>query len=197
MRIHLLALTSVGSLVLMSPSTGAGELPPAILEEFSFTGSAQAFVVPDGICSLVVDATGGGGGEGGNSPGSTAGSGGRAVAMIDVTPGETLGVFVGGRGGDGQLGPSEAEGGAGGFNGGGDGGDGVHSQSEALSGGGGGGASDIRRGGSGLEDRVVIAGGGGGSGANPGATFGNGGDGGGLAGADGVAGQETILPGEG
>ena len=85
-----------------------------------------------------------------------AGLGGRATATIAVTPGDSIQVNVGGRGGSFN--------GAGGFNGGGTG-SAAPVGTPGTPGSGGGGASDIRIDGSTLDDRVLVAGGGGGGGA--------------------------------
>lgn len=130
------------------------------------------FTVPAGVTSIVCDVHGAKGGDGGTSSCSSGGGhgGGRVQATISVTPGEILGVVVGGQGGSGFNGSS----GAGGSNGGGAGG-------TALYAGGGGGRSEILRG----VTQLVVAGGGGGAGAaclSP-----PGGVGGGLIGGTGVA----------
>ena len=149
---------------------------PSDTATFNYTGAQQDFVVPDGVTSVTIEASGAQGGAGGTADGGAGAHGGTVTATIDVTPGETLAVFVGGQGGaggtnDSQPGPAGsnsgggAEGGAGGDPSGGAG-DG---------GGGGGGASDVRQGGTALADRVVVAGGGGGGG---GADFDDGGAGG-------------------
>lgn len=131
---------------------------------FSYTGSSQSYEVPTGVTSITVDVRGAQGGQ----PSGTAitpGSGGRVQTTLTVTPGETLTVNVGGRGGSGSTG------GDGGFNGGGDGGE------DVSTGGGGGGASDIRR----SSTKLVVAGGGGGAGGT-----GTGGAGGGTTGGVGI-----------
>ncbi|MBV8066636.1 MAG: hypothetical protein JO113_01565, partial [Candidatus Eremiobacteraeota bacterium] len=110
-------------------------------EKFKYTGAKQKFKVPAGVAHVTIDALGAAGGGGGAST-APGGNGGLVKATIAVTPGETLGVFVGGANG--------------GFNGGGPG---SPSGTE-----GGGGASDVRQGGDTLTNRVVIAGGGGGGG---------------------------------
>jgi hypothetical protein len=171
----------------------------------------QSFVVPAGVCSITVDATGA---QGGLEAFSSAdgGPGGRTVATIPVTPGETLQIDVGGRGGDGEGASDDSvsadnvvdgavsaaavfAGGAGGINGGGAGG-----SSSDGGGGGGGGASDVRQAaggsgcvpcpapgtastGTGLADRVVVAGGGGGVATFSSGGAGTGGAGGGASGA--------------
>lgn len=148
---------------------------------FSFTGGEQSFVVPADVRSVTVRAYGA---QGGNAVGP-GGEGGSTVATIAVTAGETLAVFVGGRGTDG-LGCAVV---AGGFNGGGTGGN--------CAGGGGGGASDVRQGGATLADRVVVAAGGGGAGGHAAVYGGHGGAGGGTTGADGGHGSTTSRGGGG
>ncbi len=139
------------------------------------------FKVPKGVESIIVDAFGAQGGAG--RLGAQGGRGGRTVSSLQVTPGETLEIDVGGRGGDASS--DQMHGGAGGSNGGAAGGDG----SLGGPGGGGGGASDVRQGGTTFGDRVVVAGGGGGSGGGTnccgGSTGGAGGAGGGTSGANG------------
>lgn len=120
-------------------------------ETFSYTGVGQKFKVPSGVKSITIDASAAAGAGGVLRP--HGGRGGRVVATVPVTQGETLYVFVGGQGSDAF----------GGFNGGGSGG------SEPSCGNcsyGGGGASDVRAGGSNLSNRIVIAGGGGGGGGS-------------------------------
>ncbi len=133
---------------------------------FDHTAGEQAWVVPAGITSIDVDARGAQGG-------GTGGSGGRVQASLSVTAGQTLYIYVGGKG----VESSSTAGGAGGFNGGGSGGPRADG---GISGNGGGGASDIRVGGNGLGDRILVASGGGGSGGTAG------GAGGGLTGENGV-----------
>src|SRR5262245_29496595 len=64
-------------------------------EVFDDVGSA-GFVVPADVCEITVDAIGA---EGGGVTGD-GGLGGEAVATVPVTPGESLQVRVGGRGGN-------------------------------------------------------------------------------------------------
>jgi len=87
-------------------------LPPVSqVFDFSFTGAVQEFVVPNNVSRIRIEVWGAQGGPD-RFPG---GLGGYAFGEIDVTPGETLFIFVGGRV------PICAEGGTGGgFNGGGD-----------------------------------------------------------------------------
>lgn len=138
-------------------------------QTFSYTGASQNFVVPAGVTTLTVDVKGAQGGEGG--AGGEGARGGRAQATLTVTPGETLGIYVGGKGGD----AATFAGGAGGFNGGRNGGS--NTGSADRSGGGGGGMSEVRR----STTKLVVAGGGGG-----GSTSNAGGAGGGLSGASGT-----------
>lgn len=140
--------------------------------EFTFTGEAQTFTIPQGVTSITIDAWGAQGWSG-SSPG---GSGGFTNGTLAVTPGETLIVYVGGQGAVANIDHVPM---GGGFNGGGNG------QTNAFGGlgsvGGGGGASDVRQGGNTLLHRVLVAGGGGGS-TNNGCS---GGAGGGLVGGNG------------
>ncbi|MBJ6111818.1 hypothetical protein JAO73_22550, partial [Hymenobacter sp. BT523] len=106
---------------------------PAV--EFAYTGAPQTYTVPAGITRLGVDLAGAGGGPVYAKP-DGGGLGGRVLATLSVTPGETLTLYVGGAGSTNAAG----------YNGGG-----------AASGGdgGGGGASDVRQGGAGLANRVL------------------------------------------
>ena len=143
---------------------------------FNYTGNKQTFVVPACITEVTVTASGA---EAGKGVKGAAGKGGRIVATIAVTPGETLSVYVGNTGAPG----SGASGGTGGYNGGGNG---AGYSNTCYTGGGGGGASDVRQGGDGLSHRVVVAGGGGGGGGDPATCHASwGGGGGGLTGQDG------------
>src|SRR4029453_2812849 len=128
---------------------------------FNFTGGAQTFVVPAGVVSVTISATGA---VGENGAGGAGGLGGRTTATVPVTPGASLTVLVGGPGA------------AGGFNGGG---------GASGAAGRGGGASSVRNG----ATSLVIGGGGGGGGAFSSAnTNAPGGAGGGLIGGVGGAG---------
>ncbi len=141
----------------------------------SYTGAMQTYVVPAGITQITVDMSGA---QGGNSQSFDAGGlGGRVQATLNVTPGQTLNIFVGGQGTNvGGTGVDMTA--AGGFNGGGTGGFDLDPQ--VQNGGGGGGATDIRIGGTALANRVLVAGGGGGA-----STSATGGNGGGLTGGSG------------
>lgn len=140
-------------------------------QTFPFTNSTQTWTVPPGVTSIAFDVQGATGGSDDYSGAPNPGNGGRIQGTINVTPGATMYVNVGGAGGNGTV-----SGGTGGFNGGGN-----ANYYFYGSGGGGGGASDVRLGGSALSNRVIVAGGGGGNGWDtPGPTAG--GDGGGLIG---------------
>lgn len=144
-----------------------------------YSGAMQSWTVPAGVTSITVDAQGGAGGLNSDelAYSDREGYGARVQAVLAVTPGQVLNIFVGGKGSDG----TSVSGGAGGYNGGGNGNWGF----TPYAGGGGGGATDIRIGGTLLTDRVVVAGGGGGAGLNCGANMDRGGDGGQLIGEDG------------
>jgi len=134
----------------------------------------QIFVVPKGVTKLRILAIGASGGSG-NGFGvllGNGGEGGTAVSNIVVTEQESLEVFVGQKGGDGE----QVNGGAGGksvkgFEGG------NAAAGRAGGGGGGGGASGVMRVIS-EEVLVVAGGGGGGSGVGNGGLIGRGGEGG-------------------
>ena len=156
----------------------AGVVQASTTTTFSFTGGVQSFVVPAGVTTVQVVASGAGSytyfaqnGSGIDDPslGMMANHGAKVTTVLTVTPGETLTVLVGGTG---STSASTSPGG-GGFNGGGGGRRcttfGYHTYS-----GGGGGASDVRRGGAALVNRVVVAGGAGG-GQTVGASGGSGG----------------------
>ncbi len=146
---------------------------------FSYTGAMQTYTVPAGCLAIQVDVAGAQGGSGSWSNG-TGGKGGRVQAVIAVTGGQVLNIFVG------QQPPSSGcgSGGAAGGNSGGGGQGGVGSSYYGQCGGaGGGGATDIRTGGAAaLNTRLVVGGAGGGSGYNCGEA---GGDAGGATGANG------------
>ena len=129
---------------------------------FRFTGAKETFKVPSGVNSITVDVHGAAGAPypyGFRYYHKGHGRGGRVHATIRVSPGETLYVFVGGKGS-----ATPGSGGGTGFNGGAAGGLYPYCQRSGNNcyGYGGGGASDIRKGGDLLADRIVVAGGGGG-----------------------------------
>ena len=179
-----LLATGAGAVLLSGGSAGAQDAPIAATggsTVFDVVGE-DVFVVPEAVCGMTVEVGGAGGGRSaGQTIGlpdaqSEGGLGGRVTADLEVTPGETLSVVVGGAGGDSA--PGEV-GGTGGFNGGADGGD----LGSAYGGGGGGGMSEVLRG----TESLIVAGGGGGAGDGQ-PDGGTGGDGGevGTDGADGA-----------
>ncbi|MEK9727395.1 MAG: glycine-rich protein, partial [Candidatus Margulisiibacteriota bacterium] len=122
---------------------------------FAYTGDIQEFIVPNGTTEVEIDAYGAEASSGWNSIG---GKGGYVQAILDVTAGEKLYIYIGGSSG---------------FNGGGAGGN-YNAKSGA-------GATDIRQNGNTLQNRVIVAGGGGGVGEQLDADAGgDGGNGGGL-----------------
>ncbi|MBT7910031.1 MAG: hypothetical protein HN607_05815, partial [Verrucomicrobia bacterium] len=159
---------------------GRADGPDHDVYNYTYTGAVQTFTVPAGITSISVDAYGASGTTIDPSQGnydSQLGKGGRVLANLTVTPGDTLNIYVGEAPHD-----EEWSSGAGGWNGGGGG---------MLDRGGtfpGGGATDIRIGGTGLNNRVIVAGGGGGK--RNGSTYG-GGHGGGLVGQNGGGGNNS------
>ena len=141
---------------------------------FNYTGSVQTFNVPLGVTMLGVDATGGAGGNAYDCCTTQPNpKGGRVQCTLNVTPGSTYYIYVGGAGAN----WSSSINATGGYNGGGGGG------SFAAPGGG---ASDVRTSASGTAytGRLVVAGGAGGGGDFDEA----GGVGGGLTGASGTGG---------
>lgn len=149
---------------------------------FEYTGAVQTYVVPNGVYTLQVDLYGASGGwndySGVKYDKYFPGKGGRVQATLSVQPGQTLYIYIGGKGEDAASGV----GGKGGFNGGGDG-----NTSATYSGGGGGGATDIRINGTDLNNRIIVAGGGGGAAYNYADGGDNGGAGGGLVAGDGFS----------
>lgn len=133
-------------------------------KNFDFTGSMQTFTVPHtGRYKLELWGAQGGGSYDSSYPNNALGGlGGYATGEIDLTAGQVLYVYVGGKGGYWTNG---------GFNGGG---------AAGQYGGSGGGATDVRIGGTALNNRKIVAAGGGG--ASGGSHPANGGNGGGLTG---------------
>jgi len=137
---------------------------------FYFSGNEEIWVVPEGVEQVLVDAYGAQGGHGSGTEYlmNTGGRGAHVRALMDVQPGDTLYIRVGGKGQDAQNGTIAL----GGWNGGGNGG--LDSEFADNGGAGGGGATDVRIGGSHILQRVLVAAGGGG--AAKGAPGGGGGD---------------------
>jgi hypothetical protein len=160
------------------PLNGTAESLPH-RKTFYYAGARQLFTVPSGVTKLKVTLVGARGGGDPNYEGRDIRAfGGRVRAIIPVTPGEKLAVFVGGQG-------SEPNGG---FNGGGTG----PGEPSCCEGYGGGGASDIRQGGDTLKDRILVAGGGGGEEAFGFPEYGGlGGKGGGIDGGAGTNGYTS------
>lgn len=126
-----------------------------------FTTAAQIYVVPSGVTQLTIQARGGdGAGASGSGFQSCGGAGALVTTVVDVNPGETLNIYVAGRGihGTGDLSGST---GGWGYGSGGTG--------DGYGGGGGGGATAVILSGAPL----VVAGGGGGAGRISGAFGGD------------------------
>ena len=131
---------------------------------FASTGLEDTFLVPDGVSTIHVVATGAPGAPSVFTPTSPGGLGAQVSGDLAVTPGDTLYVNVGGAPtfvADTCFAGNGGNACVGGFNGGGSGG---------RFAGGGGGASDVREisraeAGS-LDSRLIVAGGGGGAGPN-------------------------------
>lgn len=129
---------------------------------FNFTGGIQKFIVPNKIYKIQVNAVGAKGGSGSN--GQLGGDGANITTTLDVTPGQTLYIVVGGYPGQSK----QAKYGYGG-NGGGSNGTG--------SGGAGGGLSGIFSSNSPSNNNALVVAGGGGGGSGTGGNTGyNGGD---------------------
>lgn len=141
-----------------------------VTQTFNYTGAFQTFVVPAGVTTVSIQASGAQGMA--NAAGvSLGGLGGNASGNLAVTPGETLWVYVGGGGTTGATG---------GFNGGGNGG--TTGTCLTALGGGGGGASDVRQTANTLANRRIVGGGGGGTAGNRVAACARGAGGGGGGG---------------
>jgi len=118
-------------------------------QTFNYTAGIQTFTAPvTGNYTVTLF-----GAQGGNGLNTTGGLGGQATGSLALTAGQTISVYVGGKGGN--------AGGVMGWNGGGQGG---IDSGAGQHGGSGGGATDIRAGGNALANRVIVAGGGAGGG---------------------------------
>ncbi|WP_267128590.1 glycine-rich protein, partial [Modestobacter roseus] len=134
---------------------------------YGYTGAPQTLVIPQGVETVDVVAVGGVGGNGATS--TTLAQPARVDGALDVDPGQTLFVMVGGNGGDATTATdgASAPGGAPGWNGGAWGGGAIAGPGATTdSGAGGGGASDIRtvaedQAGT-LDSRLLVAAGSGG-----------------------------------
>lgn len=154
-------------------------------ENFNYTGSQQTWTVPPGVTSITATLIGGAGGSTVGNSNSSGGKGGYLQATINVTSGNTIYLYIGGKGTNSNITDQQDINHSGGFNGGGTGGkdidlDNNNNQLQVRNGSGGGGATDIRINGTALTNRILIAGGGGGSGYSA-----NGGNGGGTTGGNG------------
>ena len=125
-----------------------------ITQEFNYTGNVQTFVAPYTTTYTLTayGAVGGYDGVDGQGDGrSWGGNGGYVQGTINLTAGQTLYIYVGGKGDDARGSISEWES-FGGYNGGAD----------TLWSGAGGGATDFRINGQDISNRILVAGGGGG-----------------------------------
>ncbi len=134
---------------------------------YSYTGGSQSFTAPiKGKYSLEVwGAQGGKGGYGGSNSGKTGGYGGYSYGEVELNEGDTIYIYVGGKGDN----ASKNTEGPGGYNGGGNGGG--SAKSSLYGGAGGGGATHISKTNKLLKDLssstgniLIVAGGGGGGG---------------------------------
>ncbi len=140
-----------------------------VVDTFAYTGAVATFVVPNCVDTVFIKAWGAQGGDDGPMV-VLGGLGGYAQGSLPVNPGDTLRIYVGGKGTDGP-GTGQNCNLLGGFNGGGNTGNTCCSNAGAGAGAGGGG-TDVRRGGQTLSDRQIVAGGGGGAGDNQPGAFG-------------------------
>src|SRR4051794_5014585 len=91
-----LALPLLASAAVLTPTPGiAGAAPPSRVphsQTFTYSGSAQDFVVPQGVTSLSLTVDGAAGGDGEstsvNTPGGHGGRGGRIVETVVVHRGQ-------------------------------------------------------------------------------------------------------------
>src|SRR5262245_32104218 len=114
----------IGLFVIATVAVFAGTRPDgsptpvhAATQTFLQTGAMQQYPVPAGVTQVRIEARAAGGAAGCNGA-APATVGGNIAAIVPVTGGTTLFVFVGGNGGT----PTASAGGSGGFNGGGTGG---------------------------------------------------------------------------
>ncbi|MEK7068925.1 MAG: glycine-rich protein, partial [Patescibacteria group bacterium] len=145
---------------------------------FNHTGGDQTFIVPAGVTSINVALWGANGGSrigaGSGLESSDGGIGGYTTGALSVTPGQVLGIVVGGSGTGSAINIYTLGVKPGGYGGGGNG----------FGGAGGGGRSAVRI----SNEDIMTAGGGGGADADWWTlTRTHGGNGGGLIGANGVA----------
>ena len=95
MHASALRLTLLSALLLFTLSNAAN-----VTVYFQYTNASQSWVVPSEVSSITIQAAGEAGGtiNGDNTGLVTGGLGQIVTATISVTPGETLGIFVGGMG---------------------------------------------------------------------------------------------------
>jgi hypothetical protein len=158
-------LLFLGGMLLASGAQGQ----VLVTDTFAFTGTVQSMSIPPCVSQMTLEvwgAEGGGSTISGNTNSGPGGKGGYARGILNVTPVDSLHIYVGGSGQSSTLGIAP-----GGWNGGG----GANATSAAEPGNGGGGATDIRLNGRAYSDRVIVAGGGGGGGEDPGDDHGHGG----------------------
>ena len=152
--------------------------------DFDYTGDVQSYHVPAGVSSVLLEVWGAEGGSQTAYGGSYyAGRGGYSVGKLNVTAGDVLNVYVGGKGENGGSGSIAST--QGGWNGGGM--SSANTTSSYFHAGGGGGGTDVRINSTSLYARVIVAGGAGGAayGASSGTVCG--GNGGGLSGTQGTS----------
>jgi prepilin-type N-terminal cleavage/methylation domain-containing protein len=142
-------------------------------EFFAYKGFYQTASIPDNCTSVTIVASGAQGGSGrkNNIINQNNAKGARITyTKSNLSSGNSLYIFVGGKGSDAQM----NTGSQGGWNGGGSGSY-HYSSYNYFAGGGGGGASNVSLDGTGLGNRIVVAGGSGGSGSGSGGNGGHGG----------------------
>src|SRR6516164_2343304 len=104
--------SSLAAVCVAGAGPAAGVTPTTV--NFSFTGAAQAWVVPAGVTSARFDVYGAAGGDNSiDGCSDLGGLGGHVTATLAVTPGQSINIVVGGHGGN-----PITESGLGGFNGG-------------------------------------------------------------------------------
>lgn len=136
---------------------------PSKLTSFNAVGSEQTFSIPEFVDLVRLKVYGAGGADGSTEEGARGlgANGGYAQGDTNVTPGETLYLYVG------SAGTTGGDGGGGWPNGGGGAKlkeDGTNFSAANVDAGGGGGSSDVRQNGNTLSDQIILAGGGGGGG---------------------------------
>ena len=85
---------------ILAPAASTRGVTPSGHQRFDYTGQRQTFTVPANVKWLTVDALGASGASGAflRRTSTEGANGGRVYAVIPVTPGERLAVFVGGEG---------------------------------------------------------------------------------------------------